>query len=128
MNKRFKGSTALLKLSHTHILRCCTRFNQKNPLKCVYKKTTHTFLHNTFKTKQIVKFGLLNKNLKDVPEYLKLNTNLHSGNTPFLTTFLTQKGTTGINIYEIFVYFQAFNQIIKSTINYMIILHIPKLQ
>ena len=33
----------------------------------------------------------------------------------------------GINIYAIFILFQAFNQIIKPTVKYIITLHIPKL-
>ena len=65
-----------------------------------------------------------NKNLKNAPQNLKLNPNPHSRNTSFLTTFSTPKS---INFYVIFILYDVFNQIIKSTVKYMITSYISKL-
>ena len=64
----------------------------------------------------MVEFGVLNKNMKRPPQDTKLNRNFYSRNNPFVPLSLTQKGTTAINIYVVFVLFQAFNQIIKPTV------------
>ena len=48
-NRLSKGGNAFLKLPQTHT-RFITPFTQKNSQKWVYKETTNTFFHNTFKT------------------------------------------------------------------------------
>ena len=113
-----------------------TFFNQKrknkDPLKRVYKKTTSfsmiPFVQNLFFSSHKNHSKSPKKPTPEKPLHNpKLNQNSHSRNTPFLTTFLTQKSATGKNIYAIFVLFQVFDQIIKPTVKYMIALHIPKL-
>ena len=79
----------------------------------------------------------------------KLNVNFYSHNTPFLTTFITQKSITGINIWfwlilDTFMWFCTLwysfkfliklplfrnlkNINLKPIVKHMITLHIPKL-
>ena len=104
-------------------------------MKQIYKETTNTFFYSTFKLKFLIflKKNLFLKNdknlvhIKNFPQGPKPNLNLYSPNTPFIITFLIWKSIMGIDIYAIFILFQAFNQIIKPTVKCTITLHIPKL-
>ena len=80
-------------------------FNQKMKKRPLKKETTHAFFGATFCSK--FTFSSLKKPSKIAQKIIpkkslhdpKLNSNLNFRNTPFLTTFLTQKSITGINIW-----------------------------